>query len=256
MGPKRTSGGSGTVSKTDTDLFSLHAGLERLIFRPRPPEFNPNDDIEEWIETMDDYLRYEEPAWERVVDYMADVYDLVQKSYPGAPPESLTVAFVLKGLPAEIGKRHASPLSQSITDVERVLSADPDLGVNAPPPASDQTRPSQQWRPRTNRFQGPRIGGSGGQWTGKPRGGEGFKKPPVDTGAGCSLVNPRRFPPKTFQPYLVASSINVKAANGTVMRSKGCVDIALTTTGSVYQHTLYLCQDMPYDGILGSDFLD
>ncbi|VDD80815.1 unnamed protein product [Mesocestoides corti] len=61
---------------------------------------------------------------------MADVYDLVQKCYPGTPPESLTVAFVLKGLPAEIGKRHATLLPQSITEVERVLSADPDLGVN------------------------------------------------------------------------------------------------------------------------------
>ncbi|VDD84415.1 unnamed protein product [Mesocestoides corti] len=105
--------------------------------------------------------------------------DLVQKSYPGALLESLTKAFVLNGLPAEIGKRHARLLPQSITELERVHSADPDLGINAPPPASDQPCPTQQWRPRTNKFQGPRFRGSGGQWTGKPRGGEGFTRPPV-----------------------------------------------------------------------------
>ncbi|VDD78592.1 unnamed protein product [Mesocestoides corti] len=225
---------------------------------------------------------------ERVDDYMAEIHDLVRRTYPGSMHETLTVTHVLRGLPDKIALRHAGLITCSIADVQKALTADPELGDKVQFSTPAQPSPVLQWRQKTNVFQGPRSRGPGGQWTGKPRGGEGSKKPPgasvpcpaihascadtrpfisigvcnrlmhflVDTGAGCSLVNPRRFPQKMFDPYLVASSINVKAANGTVMCSKGCVDIALTITGSVYQHTLYLCHDMPYDGILESDFLD
>ncbi|VDD82603.1 unnamed protein product [Mesocestoides corti] len=59
-----------------------------------------------------------------------------------------------------------------------------------------------------------------------------------------------------FYPYLVASSIRVRADNGASMRSDECIDVPLAIAGSEYHHTLYLCTDMSYDGILGSDFLD
>ncbi|VDD83165.1 unnamed protein product [Mesocestoides corti] len=165
MGPRRTNVGIDAVSKTEKYPYSDQIVWKRGSFPPQTLEFNIDDDIEAWLEKMEQFLRYEEPdsrshkvirnlvppargiavrsgctadtpyeqlldklsqlfakkpernrlklisrcyrAGERAIVYMADVYDPVQKSYPGKPPESLTVAFVIMGLPAEIRERHA-----------------------------------------------------------------------------------------------------------------------------------------------------
>ncbi|VDD79043.1 unnamed protein product, partial [Mesocestoides corti] len=167
---------------------------------------------------------------------------MVSRTYRGKSAEAIqrkTVKHVLLSLTAEEVRRYGHLIDRPLAEVEDILSQDPRLTRT-----SQGGRHQRTWHPpESQRFQSTR--GSSRYRPPRPAPRQQYKS--VDTGSGCSLVNPRRFPPKTFQPYLVASSINVKAANGTIMRSKGCVDIALTITGSVYQHTLYLCQDMPYD---------
>ncbi|VDD76097.1 unnamed protein product [Mesocestoides corti] len=61
MGPKRTNCGSETVAKTETNPCCIQSRWERRNFRPQPAEFNLDDDIDTWVEKMEEFLKYEEP---------------------------------------------------------------------------------------------------------------------------------------------------------------------------------------------------
>ncbi|VDD78381.1 unnamed protein product [Mesocestoides corti] len=252
---------------------------ESLVQKLRDTFVDPSDRALRFHELWHRRFRY----GETLKGYVGTLYDMVSNVYRGESEEAIkqkTVKHVIMGLTTEEVRRYGYLMDRPLEEVEEILGKDPNLNGASPVSSHQRT-----WQPRGGQKFQPTRGSTvrrPTQHPPKPQSDSGVSASCpaiyasclgsrpfisvglcnrlmhflVDTGAGCSLVNPRRFPRHAFDPFLVTSSIRVRAASGTSMRSDGCIDVPLAIAGSEYQHTLYLCTEMSYDGILGSDFLD
>ncbi|KAF7235686.1 hypothetical protein EG68_11241 [Paragonimus skrjabini miyazakii] len=75
----------------------------------------------------------------------------------------------------------------------------------------------------------------------------------VDTGAACCLINSHRFPRQVLPQQ--DSGVRLVVANGTDIRSVGWLNVPVTLGEIVREHPMLVVDNLPWDAILGIDFL-
>ncbi|KAF7254811.1 hypothetical protein EG68_07856 [Paragonimus skrjabini miyazakii] len=75
----------------------------------------------------------------------------------------------------------------------------------------------------------------------------------LDTGAACCLINKHRVPRQVLPQQ--DSGVRLVAANGTDIRSVGWLNVPITLGEKVREHPMLVVDNLPWDAILGIDFL-